>query len=54
MYALQTIQQLGSWERDETRRSIFKKLGYILIEVWSDDYKANKEQVLNEIVRQIL
>lgn len=42
------------WERDENRRSIFKKLGYILIEVWSDDYKANKEQVLNEIVRKIL
>ena len=42
------------WERDEIRRSIFKKLGYILIEVWSDDYKANKVQVLNEIVRKIL
>lgn len=42
------------WKRDDFRRSVFEKQGYIVIEVWADDYKENKEKILNEIVRQIL
>lgn len=42
------------WKRDDFRRTVFEKQGYIVIEVWADDYKENKEKILNEIVRQIL
>ena len=42
------------WERDEFRRTIFKNQGYILIEVWADDYKENKEKILTELVKRLL
>lgn len=41
------------WERDEYRREVYKSKGYKLIEVWSEDYHNNPEEVISQVVKKI-
>ena len=41
------------WERDEYKREAYKSKGYKLIEVWSEDYHNNPEEVISQVVKKI-
>lgn len=42
------------WEHDKLRKEKLTELGYEIIEVWSGDYKENKNKILNEILEKLL
>lgn len=36
------------WEANKNKFELYKSLGYIVYEIWSDDYKKNKQQVIDK------
>ena len=39
------------WEYDEKKKNIAKKNGFDVMQIWENDYRNNKEEIIKDVIK---